>query len=247
MTRTGEPLALRLEGDFALPDAVLDAARRAGLVFADVSGFGALHWVELAKGDSVARLAGPFDLLDLKGRIRRVGELDLAEFVVTLSRHTDAGIEVLGGRLARASGSFVELRFEPLLALAASAGAQPAARPQEAAAVPTPQPVREPAPPRAERNALGEKWAEALAESKRLEKGAAAGVWDDGPPAVVPTRGDVVVHRQFGRCVVAKIDDDHIFLKKPDGRIVQLGLPILEFAIQGAEGEATVFGVQVRR
>ena len=93
-------------------------------------------------------------------------------------------------------------------------------------------------------------WAEALAESKRLEKSgaAAARAWeDDASSAVVPLRGDVVNHRQFGRCVVAKIDDDHIFLKKPDGRIVQLGLPILAFAIQGAEGEATVFDVQVRR
>jgi predicted DNA-binding protein with PD1-like motif len=233
MTRMGEPLAIRLEGGVALPDAILEAARRAGLAFADVSGFGELEWVELQRGEGVARLVGPFDLLDLKGRIRRVGERDVAEFVVTLSRHTDAGLEVLGGRLARAVGSFVELRIEPLTALAAPA--TPAT------------PPREPAPARVEKMVLGEKWAEALAESKRLEKGAAAGVWDDGPPAVVPKRGDIVNHRQFGRCVVAKIDDDYIFLKKPDGRIVQLGLPILTFAIQGIEGDATVFDVQVRR
>jgi hypothetical protein len=233
MTRMGEPLAIRLEGGVALPDAVLEAARRAGLAFADVSGFGELEWVELTKGEGVARLVGPFDLLDLKGRIRRVGELDVAEFVVTLSRHTDAGLEVLGGRLARAVGNFVELRFEPLTALAAPATTAP--------------PVREPTPARVEKIALGERWAEALAESKRLERGAAAGVWDDSPPAVVPERGDIVDHRQFGRCIVAKIDDDYVFLKKPDGRIVQLGLPILTFAIQGTEGDATVFGVQVRR
>jgi len=233
MIRAVEPLALRLENDVALPDAVLDAVRRAELAFADVSGFGVLDWVELAKGDGVVRLVGPFDMLDLKGRIRRAGGLDLAEFVVTLSRHTDAGLEVLGGRLARASGRFVELRIEPLAALGAPALVQAAAAPA--------------APPKPEKIALGEKWAEALAESKRLEKGAAAGVWDDGPAAVVPGRGDVVNHRQFGRCVVAKVDDDHIFLKKPDGRIVQLGLPILEFAVQGADGDATVFDVQVRR
>ena len=238
MTRMGDPLAIRLEGGVALPDAVLEAARRAGLAFADVSGFGELEWVELSKGEGVARLVGPFDLLDLKGRIRRVGELDVAEFVVTLSRHTDAGLEVLGGRLARAVGNFVELRFEPLTALAAPATTAPA--------TPTP-PLREPAPVRAEKMVLGEKWAEALAESKRLERGAAAGVWDDSPPAVFPKRGDIVDHRQFGRCIVAKIDDDYVFLKKPDGRIVQLGLPILTFAIQGTEGDATVFGVQVRR
>jgi len=249
MTRAAELLALRLENDVALPGAILDAARRAELAFADVCGFGALDWVELVKGEGVARLAGPFDLLDLKGRIRRVGELDLAEFVVTLSRHTDAGLEVLGGRLVRASARFVELRFEPLSALPA-ASAQPIAPQPGPPQTPAPAPQREAASPRVEKIALGEKWAEALAESKRLEKSgtAAARLWeDDEAAAVVPKRGDVVNHRQFGRCVVAKIDDDHVFLKKPDGRIVQLGLPILAFAIRGAEGDATVFDVQVRR
>jgi predicted DNA-binding protein with PD1-like motif len=240
------PLAVRLENGVALPDAILDAARRAELAFADVSGFGMLEWVEIARGDGAVRLAGPFDLLDLKGRIRRAGGIDLADFVVTVSRHTDAGLEVLGGRLVRAAARFVELRVEPLAAAPAmeqSVAAQPAAIP--AAAPPAPVPPA----PRVEKPALGEKWAEALAESKRLERAGAAGarLWEDETAAVVPKRGDVVNHRQFGRCQVAKIDDDHIFLKKPDGRVVQLGLPILSFAVQGAEGEAIVFDVQVRR
>jgi predicted DNA-binding protein with PD1-like motif len=252
MTRSPELLAFRLENDVALPEAILDAARRAGLEFADVSGFGALDWAELAKGEGVARLVGPFDLLDLKGRIRRVGELDLAEFVATLSRHTDAGLEVLGGRLVRASARFVELRLHPLSAFGGAVGVQtPAAHAAQGAAPPIAVAHEAaPQPPRVEKIAFGEKWAEALAESKRLERngGSAAKLWeDDEAAAVVPGRGDVVNHRQFGRCVVAKVDDDYIFLKKPDGRIVQLGLPILSFAIQGAEGEATVFDVQVRR
>jgi predicted DNA-binding protein with PD1-like motif len=254
MNRGAELLAFRLENDVALPDAILDAARRADLAFADVCGFGALEWVEIVKGEGVTRLVGPFDLLDLKGRIRRVGELDLAEFVVTLSRHTDAGLEVLGGRLARASARFVEVRFEPLSAFGAAVSVQTGAAQASPVATPPVAVAQEasppPPPPRVERIALGEKWAEALAESKRLEKSgtAAARLWeDDEAAAVVPSRGDVVNHRQFGRCVVAKIDDDHVFLKKPDGRIVQLGLPILSFSIHGAEGDATVFDVQVRR
>jgi len=250
MTRAAELLAFRLENDVALPGAILDAARRADLAFADVCGFGALDWAEIVKGEGVARLAGPFDLLDLKGRIRRVGELDLAEFVVTLARHTDAGLEVLGGRLVRASARFVELRFEPLSAFGAAVSVQATTAQAASGAAPPVAVAYEVSPPRAEKLALGEKWAEALAESKRLEKSgtAAARLWeDDETAAVVPNRGDVVNHRQFGRCVVAKIDDDHVFLKKPDGRIVQLGLPILAFAIQGVEGDATVFDVQVRR
>jgi len=246
MTRGAELLAFRLENDVALPEAILEAARRAELAFADVGGFGALDWVELAKGEGVVRLAGPFDLLDLKGRIRRVGEVDLAEFVVTVARHTDASLEVLGGRLARASARFVELRFEPLSALPAT-GAQPIAPQPSPFSPAAPAPPREATPPRVEKIALGDKWAEALAESKRLEKNGTSRAWNDDAPVVVPKRGDFVNHRQFGRCTVAKIDDDYIFLKKPDGRIVQLGLPILAFAIQGVEGDATVFDVQVRR
>jgi predicted DNA-binding protein with PD1-like motif len=247
MTRGGELLAFRLENDVALPEAILDAARRSDLAFADVCGFGSLDWAEIAKGDGVVRLVGPFDLLDLKGRIRRAGGLDLAEFVVTLSRHTDAGLEVLGGRLVRASGRFVELRFEPLSALGLAVSGQAVAPQVAPHAAPPSATSPEPLPVRAEKIALGEKWAEALAESKRLEKNGASRIWEDDVPTVVPKRGDLVNHRQFGRCIVAKVDDDHIFLKKPDGRIVQLGLPILAFAAQGAEGDATVFDVQVRR
>jgi hypothetical protein len=260
MTRPAFALAFRLENPVMLPDAVLDAARRADLEFTDVSGFGALDWMELDRDGAVVRLEGPFDLLDLKGRIRRVGGNDLAEFVVTVSRHTDAGLQVLGGRLFRASGRYLELRLSPLAALAATTAAlvpeptpprpAPAApAPPPIAVLPSPPPIVEIKPNTASK-ALSEKWAEALAESKRFEKnGASAKVWDGEKEAapVVPQRGDVVNHRQFGRCLVVKVDDDHISLKKPDGRIVQLGLPILEFSVHGAEGDLAVFDVQIRR
>jgi hypothetical protein len=272
MTHPADALAFRLEKPVILPEALLEAARRAELEFADVFGFGALDWIELDRNGSIVRLDGPFDLLDLKGRIRRVGDMDLAEFVVTVSRHTDAGIQVLGGRLFHASGSYLELRLLPLTALAvaqapaiAAAAHPPVAAPQiaVAAAAHAQFPAAEPLPPRPApapvvveikpnigSKALSEKWAEALAESKKFEKtGVQAKVWDEDETtvAVVPQRGDVVNHRQFGRCLVAKIDDDHISLKKPDGRIVHLGLPILDFSVVGAEGAVTVFEVQVRR
>ena len=252
MTRPGDPLAIRLEDDVALPDAILGAARRAQLEFADVSGFGAIDWMELDRGGAVVRIDGPLELLDLKGRIRRVGETDIAEFVVTASRFTDAGLQVLGGRLFRASCRYLELRLTPLAAMVVAAPAAaraPLAEPQPPRAAPAPAPIVE-LRPNAGSKELSEKWAEALAESKRFEKtGTSAKAWEEeeGTATVVPQRGDVVNHRQFGRCLVVKIDDDHISLKKPNGRVVQLGLPILDFSVQGAEGAVTVFEVQVRR
>jgi predicted DNA-binding protein with PD1-like motif len=255
MTRPADPLAVRLEDDVVLPDALLAAARRAQLEFADVCGFGLLDWMEVDRGGTAVRIDGPLELLDLKGRIRRVGDQDLAQFVVTASRFSDAGLQVLGGALVRASCRYLELRLTPLAALVATASvatasvATPSVATPHVYAPPAPAPVVE-LKPNAGSKALSEKWAEALAESKRFEKsGAAAKAWadDEGPAQVVPQRGDVVNHRQFGRCLVAKIDDDHISLKKPDGRIVQLGLPILDFSVQGAEGAVTVFEVQVRR
>jgi predicted DNA-binding protein with PD1-like motif len=245
MTPPGEPLAVRLEAPVALPEAILEAARRARLDFADAAAFGALDWMELDRDGAGVRLDGPFELLDLKGRIRRVGDEVFAEFVVIASRFTDTGLQLLGGRLRRASGAFLELRLTPLSLQGASVGppAQRVAAPAPPAApAPAAKPVALPKPP-------GDRWAEALAESKKLEKSpAAAKLWlDDGATAVVPQRGDFVDHRQFGRCLVVRVDDEHISLRKPDGRIVQLGLPILEFSQKGAEGEAAVYDVQVRR
>lgn len=240
MTPPPELLALRLENPVALPDAVLDAARRARLDFADVSGFGALDWVELERDGAAARFEGPFDLLDLKGRIRRVGDADVAEFVVTASRLTDVGPQMIGGRLRRAAGAFLELRLAPLAAIPAAA--EPPAPRAAPPAAPAARPAPLPKPP-------DDRWAEALAESKRLERSAAAArLWEgDGAAAEAPERGDFVDHRQFGRCLVVRIDDEHVSLRKPDGRIVQLGLPVLEFTRKGEEGGVAVYDVQVRR
>jgi hypothetical protein len=63
---------------------------------------------------------------------------------------------------------------------------------------------------------------------------------------VRPELGDIVNHKQFGKCTVSRIDDDHITLKKPNGRHVPLGLQILVFKKVGdAEGKR-VFDVDVQ-
>jgi len=236
MTDDRRVRALRLESGSLLPAAAEAAAGSMG--FCDVRGFGELHWVELqpAAGEP-RRLRGPLDLLGLQGRLRRAGEVVLSDWVCTVSRETDNGIEVVGGRLIAAECSFAEVSLTPLEETggpaARGAGSEPADPPAQAAVTPA-----RPAPPATAR------FAEALAESRRQE--ARASDWDDGEE-VRPARGDLVNHLQFGRCTVIKIDDDHITLRKPEGRTVQLGLPVLVFTQVGSEGSARIFDVRVRR
>jgi hypothetical protein len=239
-----KPLAMRLEAGAILPDAVERAAEAIGMTFGDAIGFGRLRWVELTFGDGRAplRVKGPLELLDLKARIRRAGDARLADYVCTLARLTDSGVEVVGGGLARAEAEYVELRFTPLAV--ASLETADAARPEPQPA----RPLRDPAPLAAEPAApkapvLDDRWAAALAESRRAERLAAIEAHD----ATRPERGDVVNHRQFGRCAVVKIDDDHVSLRKPDGRVVQLGLSILKFTPAGREDKHQIFDVEVQR
>ncbi|HUT79007.1 MAG TPA: hypothetical protein VM285_15015 [Polyangia bacterium] len=241
--------ALRFDNGTMLPAAAEAAAADADLGFCDVRGFGELNWVELQPtAGGTRRLRGPLDLLGLQGRLRRAGDVVLADWICTVSRETDNGIEVLGGRLVAAECSFAELSLTPLAALATAANrgteddhaaASPPAAAQGASRPAAPE--HRPAPPAP---AAAAQWAEALAESRRQE--ANAPDWDR-EDEIRPARGDLVNHLQFGRCKVLRIDDDHITLRKPDGRTVQLGLPILAFSEVGAEGQARVLDVRVRR
>ncbi|MDD5307012.1 MAG: hypothetical protein PHU25_06795 [Deltaproteobacteria bacterium] len=233
------PRAMRLEAGAMLPDAVERAADALGMAFGDAIGFGRLRWVELTFGDgrTPVRIKGPLELLDLKARIRRAGDARLADYVCTLARLTDNGVEVLGGGLARAEVEFVELSLTPL-ELAAVEPACAARAEVQAPRPPRDLPLPVPQPP-----AIDERWAAALAESRRAERLASLEV-DEGAR---PERGDVVNHRQFGRCTVVKIDDEHVSLRKPDGRVVQLGLTVLRFTPAGREDKHAVFDVEVAR
>ena len=230
--------AIRIESGESLPDAADSAVEDLGLEFCDVIGFGRLDWVEL-KGDSQGpstRMQGPFDLLDLKGRVRRVGNVIMSEYVCTISHVTDSGIRVFGGGLERAAIDFAELTFIPLVL---AKGATVAKEADTEPVVPPPA-----APATMKDNAS--KWSLALAESRRLERDGAAASWDDVEP-VMPARGDIVNHRQFGRCDVVRVDSEHISLRKPDRRVVQLGLAILVFEAAGEQDDKAVYNVAVTR
>lgn len=233
-----KPLALRFEKEVELPAAIESAAERLRIDFCDVSGFGVLEWVDVqaAGAEGPRRLHGPLDLLDLKGRLRRAGQVMLADFFCTLSRATDSGIELLGGRLITARAEFVEITLIDLEP--ADVGERAAA-----AADTAPEPEAEPRLP------ISGRWAEALAESKRQERKARerGWDWDTGEEEIRPGRGDIVVHQQFGRCQVVRLDDEHISLRKPDGRVVQLGLSILEFSSAGTDEGKAVYDVAVKK
>jgi hypothetical protein len=244
------------------------AVREAGLEFCDVEGFGELAYAELegSKKGVPQRINGPLTLLSVRGRTRRAGGIVLSEFVCTLSRQIDSGIEVLGGRLLGGLATVLELRLHPLCTLDDALSDDDEVFTPPVSTPPRPAPVverrevpgraltevqaatspkaltaQELANPSPRSDAMGAGWAEVFAESQRLRRAAAADGVDDELEEDEdhrPERGDYVEHRQFGRCRVIRIDDDHMALKKPDGRIVQLGLQILQFRLKGeAEGK----------
>ncbi len=247
-------IGLRFEEGTYLPKVAEEAVSEATIGFADVSGFGELNWVDLeGPGGRPMRLEGPLTLVDLKGRIRTLRGVALRDFVCTLSRLTDNGIQMLGGKLLRAEVKFVEIAIVPLQDTAdgasvsapapAPAPAQPVERLVSDSSLPDP-PIhtKETDPP----EDLSDRWARAVDESDRVQQHAKDKGIDFDMSDVKPKRGDYVNHQQFGKCTVARIGDDHITLRKPDGRNVQLGLPILRFTSEGKEGKKGVFRVEVR-
>ncbi|MCP4676869.1 MAG: hypothetical protein GY854_15410 [Deltaproteobacteria bacterium] len=240
---------IRLETGM-LPEGVQSVASDLSLSFSDVTGFGVVEWVELAgttDGD-IIRLEGPFQLIDLKGRIRLAGDVVLSDFVCTISRHTDNGIQLLGGALKRAEVRFVELTFLPLatdtndtahtpieepkpavvsLASVAQSSAPSSAKPQDSASIDA-------------------RWGKAIAESDRVQRRAEERGDLLEQEEVRPIRGDIVNHRQFGKCTVVRVGDDHVTLRKPDRRNVQLGLAIVKFIRDGEEEGKPVYSIQIK-
>ncbi len=243
------PKGIRLEETEELTEAVQELAAELSLSFCEVTGFGELEWVELKEGrENTTLLKGPLQLLDLKGRLRLTGGVRLTDFVCTVSRNTDNGIQVLGGKLSRARATFLELTFLPLVALNDNVPVKDAPR-KLVSDSSLPRPAAPPSPPKEDpietkptMPDLGPKWGKAIAESKRVQLQAEEREnWTERP-----NRGDIVNHMQFGKCNVIRVGDEHITLRKPDRRNVQLGLSILEFSKEGEEDKHTVFSVRVK-
>ena len=249
---------IRLEESPALPAAAEQSATACGFAFCDVSGFGELEWLELIIDEStntVQSFEGPLQLVQLSGRVRAAGPVVLTDFVCIVSRNTDNGIQLLGGKLHRALAAYLELVLTPLTPLEEAGSVKSGAAPQPSISEPLPaKPVQAapvdpaPAPPAREVNrvpaALDNRWAKAVLESKRQQD--APDFFDDEDEREIrPKRGDLVQHAQFGECSVTRIDDDHITLRKPDGRNIQLGLPVLRFVSLGKRNGKQLYKVQI--
>lgn len=94
-------------------------ARREGIRAAWVRGAGSVAWVELDRHDQARRIPEPpqrFDtpceILSLQGSIAMSGGVPRAFLYAAISRRTDNGIDVLGGRLRAGEAFAVELVIE---------------------------------------------------------------------------------------------------------------------------------------
>jgi hypothetical protein len=245
------PKGIRLEAGFEIVETTTEMARRLGLPFVDITGFGELEWVELGDSDdkTIERLNGPFQLLDFKGRARFAGNLTLVDYVCTLSKKTDSGIQLTGGRLLRAQTCFAELTLTPLTeptdtekTTQTPSQNEPspfASKVEEEPALSTESELSA--------SPVDDKWKVAIQESEIIRRHAAKTHLFDDETEFRPSRGDIVEHLHFGRCSVTRIDDDYITLRKPNGHNVQLGLTILKFTPAGEEENHSVFQVVVKR
>ena len=226
-------LAKTLETDVSIPSALDDAAQALKLDFCDIEGFGDLKWAEIVdSAGSTVRVEGPVDLLSLRGRVRHAGAVTVSDYRVLLAKHTDNGVQVVGGKLKQGVAQLLELSFTPL----ASAESVKSVAANTYLGKKT-----------ADKSTKDQAWANAMNLSAALEKkGSRSHLWED-EPVKTPVVGDVVKHRQFGDCTVVKLDDEHVSIQKPDGRVVQLGLRILKFTPLDTEGGRTLWEANVRR
>jgi predicted DNA-binding protein with PD1-like motif len=221
MTDINIPIAFRFEAPATLPKIIKDAASKAELDFCDVTGFGQIENITFAslKTDEPLFLKGPFSLLNLKGRIRNIANISMDEFICTIARETDNGIETIGGKLHHASITWLELTIIPIL--------------------------------NGEKTILNATdnstatFSDAMGISNRIKQNLPSDMAIDDDP--IPSAGDIVMHKQFGRCTVVKTDDTHIHLKKSNSHIVQLGLPILTFKKISEENNHSHWQVSIKK
>lgn len=222
--------AATIQKSGVLPKTIDDVVSGLDVAFCDVTGFGDLEWVEVedAIGQTV-HFDGPVDLLSIQGRVRSTGNVILSDYRVVISKHTDNGVAVVGGRLKNGVSSLLELAITPL----------------ESVETKTQIPKTYASKKASQKQSTKQVWANAMDLSATLEKkGKKASVWSEGAKQT-PKVGDVVAHKHFGDCQVVKMTDEHVSLQKPDGRVVQLGLRILDFSLIESEDGKGYWSVNV--
>jgi predicted DNA-binding protein with PD1-like motif len=242
-------LVMRASAEQVLPDGLLEALRREGVLCGWLRASGVLTDVALrAYGSesvslgSAHMVVGPVQALTVEGFVGVVDGAPSCSLRAVLARETDRGLETIAGEILSARTVALEIyvtAFDDLTlgrALDEAAGVwmmgstDTAGRPPSRAVSPT-----------------GPGWSRALEASAADERSPAPALRAasplQGPSVPMPVRpvrpgvdfdgpgpeaGDVVDHFAFGRCDVLKSDGDRLHLKiHKDGRIREIALEML--------------------
>lgn len=260
---------LRLDDGAVLPDALETALSAARVRRATLRGAGELRSVELAAGEDGAPRAfeGALELLALEGRFDASAGPGV-EARVQVARETEAGLQLVGGRLLEAVARDVELEVEGLedleevRGLAALEKGRAVRRERERDAAPAPDPGSpwaavaeasaaveapppEPAPRRPRRRPAADlpplMRPDPIPEKRRQEASAPL-------TTETPERGDHVEHRQFGLCRVDG-EDAHggLVIRLPSGRRKTINLDYLEVLPPRTGADGRIFPLRPRR
>jgi hypothetical protein len=118
-SRKARRVLVRLERGEELLASLAALAKEEKIRSAWIRGVGALEWVELDRHDQARRAPEPpqrfdtpCDVLTLEGHVATEDGEPTPVLFATLSRRTDNGVDVLGGRVVRAGVFAVELALE---------------------------------------------------------------------------------------------------------------------------------------
>ena len=205
---------------------------------------------------SARQFRGPLQLLQTSGILSELeGKLDL-QLSVVASRQRDNGVEFLGGACTAAKVITCEFILEIMddLILRRELNRKSGlnvwkeyfssqGKPSEAQGEPASF-TGHPQSPEAAVVETKHKWADAVMESVRAhaERGEQEEQEEEEPYRAVH-EGDVIEHKQFGRCEVQRVDanEEFVSVRLRNGRLVRLNLDVLNLRYKEDEEEHQVF------
>ncbi len=198
---------------------------------------------------------GPLQLLQTSGILSELdGKLDL-QLSVVASRQRDNGVELLGGQCAGAkviSCEFVLEIMDDLILrrdLDRKSGLNvwkeyfsSQGKPSDVQGEPASF-TGQPAAPEAAVVETKHKWADAVMESVRAHAEKEEETEQEDEPYRSIREGDIIEHRQFGRCEVQRVDanEEFVSVRLRNSRLVRLNLDILNLRYTGEEEEHQIF------
>lgn len=256
-------LVVRLERGEDLVKGIETIAQREGVRAGWVRGVGSLSWVELDRHDQSRRGAEPpqrfdipCDVLTLEGSIALSGDSARATLYATLSRRTDNGVDLIGGRVRAGQVFHAELVIESFEDLVLSR------QPDERTGLALWVGVREESDAGEEEEEeapAAVSWADVAAVSaapvppkRASERPNVADrrrrAEEEFLTAPLPERGDFIDHQQFGVCRVDREDEEGgLVIRLPSGVRKTIKLDFMEVGTARHDGGRRIFPVRPRR